>query len=306
MIGAGRALKWSPRGSSRASYRTTSRSKDTAPLFSMSSTSANLQADLALALAWDCRETLRPDLRILFMSATLPRGDIRAVFGDINLISVPGRTHPVRVVYRPAASRRKTVGRRGAADRRGEGDPCRRKPAAATSWCSCPVSGKFTAPGKPSAGTIRTSTPKLVALHGQLPARRTAQGARSRRRERRSSDNPAQQTWRKPASPFPASAPWWTPASSARVRYRPRTGMDHWDTVAISIASAEQRKGRAGRQGPGLCLRWWNETDTARNSPRRKYCESDLAPLVLETALWGAASPFDLKWLTPPPPGSVT
>ena len=77
----------------------------------------NLQADLALALAWDCRGTLRPDLKILFMSATLPSSDIRSVFGDIHLISVPGRTHPVRVLYRPPRFRRKAVGGRGAACR---------------------------------------------------------------------------------------------------------------------------------------------------------------------------------------------
>ena len=55
-----------------------------------------LQSDLALALIWDSRGTIRPDMRILFMSATLPARDIRAVFGEMDLISVPGRTHPVK------------------------------------------------------------------------------------------------------------------------------------------------------------------------------------------------------------------
>ena len=81
--------------------------------------------------------------------------------------------------------------------------------------------------------------------------------------------------------------------------------MDHWDTVDISIASAEQRKGRAGRLGPGLCLRWWDQTSRREKFAPPEIAESDLAPLVLETALWGSVSPFDLKWLTPPPQAAV-
>ncbi|MBN1496131.1 MAG: ATP-dependent helicase HrpB, partial [Spirochaetes bacterium] len=90
-----------------------------------------------------------------------------------------------------------------------------------------------------------------------------------------------------------------------RVRYQPRTGMDHWDTVRISAASAEQRKGRAGRSGPGLCVRWWDEADRREEYAPPEILESDLASLVLETAAWGAASPYDLAWITRPPGAAV-
>ena len=60
----------------------------------------NLTGDLSLALAWDCRRQLRPDLRIMLMSATLPETEIKSVFGDIPLVSVPGRSFPVETFYK--------------------------------------------------------------------------------------------------------------------------------------------------------------------------------------------------------------
>ena len=90
-----------------------------------------------------------------------------------------------------------------------------------------------------------------------------------------------------------------------RVRFHPRTGMDHWETVEISAASAVQRQGRAGRLGPGICLRWYRSEDPRKSFSPPEIMEADLAPLVLETALWGAASPLDLTWITPPPSGAL-
>ncbi|MCK9232260.1 MAG: hypothetical protein M0P04_05620, partial [Syntrophales bacterium] len=90
-----------------------------------------------------------------------------------------------------------------------------------------------------------------------------------------------------------------------RVRFHPRTGMDHWETVEISVASARQRQGRAGRLGPGICLRWWHSDAPRRPFSPPEILEADLAPLLLETALWGAVSPLDLTWITPPPAGAL-
>jgi ATP-dependent helicase HrpB len=90
-----------------------------------------------------------------------------------------------------------------------------------------------------------------------------------------------------------------------RVRFHPRTGMDHWETTEISEASATQRQGRAGRLGPGVCLRWWHPSVPRRPFSTPEILEADLAPLLLETALWGAASPDDLTWITPPPAGAL-
>ena len=62
-----------------------------------------------------------------------------------------------------------------------------------------------------------------------------------------------------------------------RVRFSPRTGMDHWETLPISLASAEQRRGRAGRIGPGVCFRWWRENEVREKFSPPEIAEADLA-----------------------------
>jgi ATP-dependent helicase HrpB len=79
------------------------------------------------------------------------------------------------------------------------------------------------------------------------------------------------------------------------------------DTIRVTQDSAEQRRGRAGRLEPGVCYRLWTEKEQAALAPRRppEILDTDLAPLVLDLAHWGAADPSELSWLTPPPPGPV-
>ncbi len=260
----------------------------------------NLQADLALALAWDCRDTLRPDLRILFMSATLPTGNIRSVFGDINLVSVPGRTHPVRVLYRPPRSGEKPWA--GAARLAAEAQELLDAKGGCDTLVFLPGFREINR----ARETLDRDYPNLgadiVTLHGQLPPEEQRRvlnpwpGGQSRIIL---STNVAETSLTIPGVRAVVDC-----GLERRVRYLPRTGMDHWDTAPISNASAEQRKGRAGRLGPGLCLRWWSESDRRDEFSPPEISESDLAPLVLETALWGA-SPFDLKWLTTPPRAAV-
>jgi ATP-dependent helicase HrpB len=90
----------------------------------------------------------------------------------------------------------------------------------------------------------------------------------------------------------------------ARVpRYSPRTGMTRLATVRVSRASADQRRGRAGRQGPGVCYRLWSRAEEATLLARAapEILEADLAPLALDLADAGVAQPGDLGWLDPPP-----
>ncbi|HEX6938854.1 MAG TPA: ATP-dependent helicase HrpB [Longimicrobiales bacterium] len=86
-------------------------------------------------------------------------------------------------------------------------------------------------------------------------------------------------------------------------RFSPRTGMTRLETVTVSRASAEQRRGRAGRLGPGVCYRLWTEAEDRQLAPHRRpeILEADLAPLALELAVWGVADPGELRWLDPPP-----
>ncbi len=90
---------------------------------------------------------------------------------------------------------------------------------------------------------------------------------------------------------------------SRHTRFSPRTGMDGLVTGPVSRAAAEQRAGRAGRLGPGVCFRLWSEAEHARLPAYAapEIAVADLAPLALELALWGVREPAELAWLTPPP-----
>lgn len=90
-------------------------------------------------------------------------------------------------------------------------------------------------------------------------------------------------------------------------RYDAHSGMSRLTTIPISQASAEQRRGRAGRLGPGLCVRCWTES-TQRTLVRRtppEILDADLTSLALELAVWGIQDPAELSWLDPPPTGAL-
>ena len=91
-------------------------------------------------------------------------------------------------------------------------------------------------------------------------------------------------------------------------RFDPRSGLSQLVTIPVSRASANQRRGRAGRDGPGLCLRLWsrgmNRTLVAAHRP--EILEADLTGLVLELAVWGIKDPMTLHWLDLPPRASIS
>lgn len=91
-------------------------------------------------------------------------------------------------------------------------------------------------------------------------------------------------------------------------RFDPRSGLSQLVTIPVSRASANQRRGRAGRDGPGLCLRLWsrgmNRTLVAAHRP--EILEADLTGLVLELAVWGIKDPMTLQWLDLPPRASIS
>ncbi len=86
-------------------------------------------------------------------------------------------------------------------------------------------------------------------------------------------------------------------------RFSPGTGMGQLDTIFVSRASADQRRGRAGRTGPGVCYRIWSEHQNLGLIPfnRPEVLSADLTSLVLELAQWGVSDPKTLKWLDLPP-----
>ena len=261
----------------------------------------SLQGDLALTFTWECREVFRRDLRILFMSATPPTAELMGAIGDLPILSVSGRSWPVRAIDRPplkgetpwGGAARLALEAREMLDREAGGDVLVFLPG-------------FREIRKAQEELLRMRPhlgPSIAILHGRLP--------------------PDEQRGLLAAPPGPshriilatnvAETSLTIPGVRAvvdsglerRVRFHPRTGMDHWETVEISAASAAQRQGRAGRLGPGICLRWYRSQDPRKSFSPPEIMEADLAPLLLETALWGAATPLDLTWITPPPSGAL-
>jgi ATP-dependent helicase HrpB len=90
-------------------------------------------------------------------------------------------------------------------------------------------------------------------------------------------------------------------------RFDPRSGLTRLETIRVTQDSADQRRGRAGRLGPGICYRLWTEQEHQTLSARRppEILDADLSSLLLETAQWGVSDPSELSWLTPPPSGAV-
>jgi ATP-dependent helicase HrpB len=89
-------------------------------------------------------------------------------------------------------------------------------------------------------------------------------------------------------------------------RFSPRAGMTRLETVRVSVASADQRRGRAGRLGPGVCYRLWPEHETSHllaNTPP-EITSGDLAPLALDLAAAGVHDQLELAWIDAPPPGA--
>lgn len=261
----------------------------------------NLQGDMALAFARECRGVFRPDLGLLFMSATPPAAELTASLGDMEIISVPGRSWPVTAFDRPplagemlwSGAARLAVEARKILDEEEGGDVLVFLPG-------------FREILRTREEILRIrpgSDAGIAILHGRLPPeeQRSVLAAPKGPSHRIILSTNVAET----SLTLPGVRAIVDSGLERRVRFHPRTGMDHWETLEISEASAIQRQGRAGRLGPGICLRWWRSGEPRRSFSAPEIMEADLAPLVLETALWGASSPMDLAWITPPPAGAL-
>jgi ATP-dependent helicase HrpB len=261
----------------------------------------NLQSDLGLALALDAQRHLRDDLRLLVMSATLSGLDIATLLGEAPTVRSEGRAYEVVTHYlppRPPGVQRAP-------------DPVEQRAARAT------LRALASEPGDvlvflPGAGEIRRACEAIVSgagdanlqvlpLYGDLDAQ--AQDAALRpappgRRKVVVATNLAETSLTIEGVRVVIDA-----GLERRQRFDPASGMSRLETVSISRASADQRRGRAGRTAPGTCHRLWSESAHAalagHASP--EILEADLAPFALELACWGIADPARLPWLDPPP-----
>lgn len=255
----------------------------------------SLEGDLGLALARDAQGALRPDLKLVVMSATLDAARIAAMLGDAPVIVSEGRMHPVALRYRPRDPRARLEPEVSAAVR--------------AAMASEPGSA-------------------LVFLPGVREIERTAEALRAELRDPSidvrplyGAMSPADQD--AAISPAPGGRRKVVLATSIaetsltiegvrivvdsglarRPKYEPALGLSRLETVRASQASITQRAGRAGRLEPGVCVRLWGEGET-RALPefdRPEILDADLSSLALDLAAWGASDPMTLAWLDPPP-----
>ncbi|MFG5383063.1 ATP-dependent helicase HrpB [Yoonia sp. R2-816] len=256
----------------------------------------SLNADLGLALAWEIRAVLRPDLLILVMSATLDADPVAAMLDDAPVITSEGRSFPVTTHHLDRALPKGTRLEVATADLVAE--------AAARTTGGVLVF-------LPGEGEIRRTA---AALQGQLPADcriRPLYGAMPFKDQRAA------------IAPVPSGRKIVLSTSIAetsltiedirvvvdagrarRARFDPGSGMSRLVTERVSRAEATQRAGRAGRVAPGdaYCLWTKGEQGALPAFAPAEIEVADLANLALEMAVWGSD---DLAFLTPPPPGAL-
>jgi ATP-dependent helicase HrpB len=250
----------------------------------------SLHADFGLALALESQAILRPELRLLVMSATLDGERVSRLLGDAPLITSVGRSFAVDVRYAP-----------GEPDGRIEGRVARAIGEALTRDVGDVL--VFL----PGAGEIRRVQEMLangdsviVPLHGNLPPAQQDQALRpdaSGRRKVILATSIAE------TSLTIDGVRVVVDAGLSRVpRFSARTGMTRLETVRVSRASATQRAGRAGRQAPGVCYRLWSEPEQAGLVPFHdpEIVDADLAPLALTLASTGMDA-SSMRWLDAPP-----
>jgi ATP-dependent helicase HrpB len=258
----------------------------------------HLAGDLGAVLALDVQATLRSDLRLLVMSATLD-GERVAQWLDAPRLSSPGRSFSVHISHPPARSQETVEHHLARAAREAlqenEGDvlgflPGRRE---------------ITRCQNILQKTLDRDDIEVLALHGELSqVEQQAALAPATPGMRRIvlATNVAESSVTLPGIRVVIDA-----GLAREPRFDPNTGFSRLETVSISQASADQRAGRAGRVAEGVAYRLWPQSQRLEPSRRAEIVQSELSSLALELAAWGV--PGDgvaaMRWLDPPPAGAL-
>ncbi|OUS46193.1 ATP-dependent helicase HrpB [Ostreococcus tauri] len=273
----------------------------------------HLDGDLALALCREAQRTIRPDLRLLVMSATLGavgtrvadllRDDAGEEGGseDVPIIVSEGRSYPVETIY---------MGPPGV----GFGELERAATKAVKEAIRTTPDGDVLCflPGAAEINRV------VRELQGELPNNVTAlplYGALSQE-DQALALAPSKPGARRVVVSTPIAESSLTISGVKIVvdsglcktpRFDPRKGMTRLELTRISRASADQRRGRAGRVAPGVCYRLWSESMNEKLAPDTtpEILQADLAPVALDLATWGIRDANELAWLDPPPEGPL-
>ncbi|TFI59406.1 ATP-dependent helicase HrpB [Sphingomonas parva] len=262
----------------------------------------SLDSDFGLALALDAQGALRPDLRILAMSATLDGERFAALMAGAGqaapVIESAGRSHPIDLRHLGRASEKRIEDEMAAAIRRALAE------AEGSLLAFLPGVAEIERTAERLEGTLPAGV-DLHRLHGSLEpgAQRAAiAAAPPGRRKVVLATSIAETSLTLDGVQIVVDS-----GLARRPRYDRAAGITRLVTERASQAAVTQRAGRAGRQAPGTVYRLWEEAATAalpRFDPP-EILEADLSALLLDCALWGVADPRELAWLDPPPPAAV-
>lgn len=257
----------------------------------------SLHADLALALTREIQTILRPDLRILIMSATIDGEKLSSVLNNAPIITSKGRQHPIKFNYEGAD----------------EKIPLHLQMARVIKKAMNENSGDILAFFPGSGEIARTAeilerekiNAKIFPLFGDMPIHLQQEAIL-----------PAKNGERKIVLATSLAETSLTiegvnivvDCGFSRVpKFDTRSGLTRLETIRVTKDSADQRAGRAGRLGPGICYRLWTEGFNHHLVPHRsaEILDADLAALVLELSNWGTEKINSLTWLSTPPAGTV-
>ncbi|MDP2227007.1 MAG: ATP-dependent helicase HrpB [Moraxellaceae bacterium] len=257
----------------------------------------SLQADLGLALTRECQQVLRDDLRLLVMSATLDAAPVAALLGDAPVLTCTGQMHAVDTRYAPP-------GRLPWLDHLAQVVRETLATESGSLLVFLPGEGEIRRLAERLADDRGSGLPAgvhLAPLYGQLNAE--AQDF---------AISPAPAGQRKVVLATSIAETSLTiegirvviDAGFVRApEYDPGSAMTRLVTRRLAAANAGQRRGRAGRLGPGVCIRLWSEEENSRLQPFAvpEIAQADLAATVLELAQWGVHDPVQMAWLDVPP-----
>lgn len=260
----------------------------------------SIHADLGLALCLDTRNSLRPDLAVIVMSATLNSEPLQRIVPTSLLVTCSSQTFPVKTIYASASL----------------GNSSDIAPSVARVTIKCLTE---------HAGSVLVFLPGVAEIHRTaryLEERiadpgifiRPLHGGLSASDQDNAILPPVEGTRKVVLATSIAETSLTIAGVSVVVdsglmrvpRFDPRTGLTRLHTVRVTRSAAEQRAGRAGRLGPGTCFRLWTEREHAglvETSPA-EITHADLLPLALELAAWGIRELHELRWVDSPAPAA--
>ncbi|MBU2383701.1 MAG: ATP-dependent helicase HrpB, partial [Alphaproteobacteria bacterium] len=258
----------------------------------------SLDADLGLALARESQKLLRDDLRLLVMSATLDVVGVSTLLGDAPVIEAKGRMFPIETRHLGRDPRERFEAAMARAIRSALADET------GSILAFLPGQGEIHRTARLLAEQVRDAAVEIAPLYGAMDKAeqdRAIQPPPSGRRKVVLATSVAE------TSLTIEGVRVVIDGGLSRVpRFDPAGGLTRLATVRVSRSSAEQRRGRAGRTEPGVCLRLWDEEQSRGLIPHQppEITQADLTGLALDLARWGARDAEGLDLLDPPPKGA--